>query len=331
MFKTGALNNVANAYVDKDVPGAIPGTRIEADDQNIKQQEIINAVIESGQTLDAPGTFTNNMQISKAIQQATRGYIDGLIVSPGTDTDHEVDISDGACSLKNGAGLYRSLLCLNNPTKQINVDWAEGNDAGGFPSGLTLGNDTHYYVIIIAKWVGEVLTIDAGYDTDIDASNLLADATDYTWYRPIRSIFTNGSANIRGTWQIGDNVFYDTAILDVNDPTITSDVYETGTFHIPPNTLGRFVFEGSGELSGAGIKSRNMFKKLKSIDGTKIITFNTTPVSDFATQDMVFGNNAQHDVDSNSQMKYTVEFADLTNVGVVIRSYGWIDNRGKNA
>jgi len=65
MFKTGALDSVADAYVDE--VGVTPGTRLEADDRNITQDELINAVEGSGQTLDAAGVFTNNDQLFQAM------------------------------------------------------------------------------------------------------------------------------------------------------------------------------------------------------------------------------------------------------------------------
>ena len=98
MFKTAALDSVANAYVDENIGTSTPGTRIEADDQNIKQNELTNAVEESGQALDSPGTFTNNNQISKAIQISSIGHINGLTISNGSDSDHDIDIADGAAS-----------------------------------------------------------------------------------------------------------------------------------------------------------------------------------------------------------------------------------------
>ena len=66
MFKTNALDSVANAYVDE--VGVTPGTRIEADDQNIKQDELVNAIEGAGLTLDASGVFTNNDQLLLSMQ-----------------------------------------------------------------------------------------------------------------------------------------------------------------------------------------------------------------------------------------------------------------------
>ncbi len=67
MFKTDALDSVANRYIDDIAITGTPGTRLEADDRNITQDEIVNAIESSDQTLDASGTFTNNDQLAKAM------------------------------------------------------------------------------------------------------------------------------------------------------------------------------------------------------------------------------------------------------------------------
>lgn len=61
MFKTTALDSVANRYVDKNVGTSTPGTRIEADDNNIEMDELVNAVESSGQTLDPTGVKVNQL------------------------------------------------------------------------------------------------------------------------------------------------------------------------------------------------------------------------------------------------------------------------------
>lgn len=63
MFKTTALDSVANAYVDE--VGVTPGTRLEADDRNIIQDELVSAVEGAGLTLDATGV--NRDQLLEAL------------------------------------------------------------------------------------------------------------------------------------------------------------------------------------------------------------------------------------------------------------------------
>ena len=68
MFKTTALDSVGNAYVDKDVGTSTPGTRLEADDRNIVQDELVNLVEGKGLTLDPTGA--NRDQILEAVDIA---------------------------------------------------------------------------------------------------------------------------------------------------------------------------------------------------------------------------------------------------------------------
>jgi len=66
MFKTNALNNVANEFVDRNDSISQPGTRLVADDQNIKQRELVALVESSGQTLKTSGDFTTQCDIAAA-------------------------------------------------------------------------------------------------------------------------------------------------------------------------------------------------------------------------------------------------------------------------
>lgn len=78
MFKTVALNSVSNAYVDKDVGGGTPGTRLESDDRNITQDELVNLVESASLTLDPTGV--------KRDQQAQAAFILGASAASMIDT-----------------------------------------------------------------------------------------------------------------------------------------------------------------------------------------------------------------------------------------------------
>lgn len=152
-----------------------------------------------------------------------RNHIDGLITSNnGTDAAHDIDISAGECADSTNATKIKSGSTL---TKRIDANWSAGN-AGGFPSGLTLAADTTYHVFVIMK---PDYTVDAGFDTSLTASNLLADATGYTYYRRIGSIITDGSSNIISFKQIGDKFILKDIVQDVNTSPTTSAVSHTLT------------------------------------------------------------------------------------------------------
>jgi len=97
MFLTNALDSVANRYVDENPGGGIIGTRLEADDRNIIQDELANAVLKSGQTLDPSGDFTNNFQMAVAMlinALAAKTFIDG-----GAADAYELTPATGAAGL----------------------------------------------------------------------------------------------------------------------------------------------------------------------------------------------------------------------------------------
>lgn len=120
------------------------------------------------------------------------GYIYGFPI--------EVDAGDIQHDIKIGEGIGRGTNNLTNMSigavgliKKIDASWAAGNNAGGFPTGISLSSNVIYHCFVIATAAGET---DGGFDTSISASNLLADATGYVDYLRIGSFYTNGSSNI---------------------------------------------------------------------------------------------------------------------------------------
>ena len=250
----------------------------------------------------------------------TRGYIDGLIASNDAgDTDHDIAIANGAASLIDGAGNYNIFELTTALVKQIDAVWSEGTDAGGRASGVALTVDTHYYLFLIAKDDG---TIDAGFDTDVDATNLLADATDYTWYRHIMDVITNSSSNIFDFVQyVNAVVILDDEILDIDDAVGTIDVFQTGTTSVPPNTYG--LFRGLGEASAAN----EVGFSLKSVGGSAVVTQSNRDAADSTVRRGA--GSVQFPVDSNRQIQYTIS-GDGTWAEFRLRTSGFISNRGKD-
>lgn len=120
-------------------------------------------------------------------------HLSGLTISadPG-DTAHDVLIAVGTAR---DAGDNQDISLTTVITKQLDASWAEGDDAGGFPTGISLTGDTRYRVFVIVKTDG---TVDAGFDTVANASNLLADASDYSYYRQVGWFHVDGSSDISG-------------------------------------------------------------------------------------------------------------------------------------
>jgi len=79
----------------------------------------------------------------------SKDHMSGLIVSNAGDADHDLTIAIGECRDQNNT---KNMNLLATITKQIDAVYAEGNDLGGFPSGLNGGvvqaNTTYHYFLI---------------------------------------------------------------------------------------------------------------------------------------------------------------------------------------
>ena len=266
-----------------------------------------------------------NLEFHKdAFQQITSGWSNSSVANlylnfPGlwyggnpsnaTDTDHDITIATGQFTLYNGS-TYQGFNLSSAITKKIDANWSAGTNQGGFPSGLTLGASTMYYVFIIGKSDG---TVDVGFDTDSSATNLLTDATGYTFYRIVRdnfAVFTDSSSNIRNFNVIGDKVFYEAQILDVDDSTLTDDTYETDTFTVPPSTVG--IFHGRSSSTDNGDMAIYTMTVKNPTTGAEAIV---NEMFAYTSGNIAGGSMFIFDVNASSQMQYkqTVGTGDTTN------------------
>jgi|GEM_PF-1905370 len=117
--------------------------------------------------------------------------ISGLGIDLDTDAEHDIAIAAGSCK---DTATDNTITLASALTKQIDASWSYGTNQGGFPSVLSLAADTWYKVFLIEDTTNN--RVDAGFDTDSSATNLLADAPTYTRYRWIGSVLTDSSKNI---------------------------------------------------------------------------------------------------------------------------------------
>jgi hypothetical protein len=241
-----------------------------------------------------------------------RNYISGLIISnTPTDTEHSITISDGVCTSKDNS----TYMELNNTlTKQIDDAWIPGDNVGGFPSGLTLSADTWYHMFVIYNPITD--TVDAGFDTDVNATNLLSDATGYTEYKWVGAVKTDGSSNIEAfsCYEEGDMIRF---VRDnVNEGNVSGTTSSTSiTFDIPIDITVRPIIS-INSFNSADINSRFVF--LSGSDGYEIrvgrvFDFSETTV---ATTESLTTTNRQIYVRN-----------DDTETSTTVYSHGFITNR----
>lgn len=239
----------------------------------------------------------------------SRGFIDGLIISNGTDADHDINIAAGAC--RDSSDAYNMVLA-STMTKQIDAAWAAGSAAGGLFSG-SVGNSTWYHVFLIRKDADG--SIDAGFDTSVTAANKPAG---YSTYRRIGSVLTNGSANIIAFKQVGDRFTWVDYIRELNSAALPTSstlltisvplgvvVHAITAIYAYHATAGAFYIiedEDGGGAGGIGVS----------------VGSNTT----------VGGYNSVHRTNTSSQLRHLSSAANTTGY---FDTFGWIDPRGKDA
>lgn len=163
-------------------------------------------------------------------------YIAGLEMSNGTDATNDINISTGSAKSSDDD---QDITVATAIGKQIDQPWAAGGTTGaptgGFPSGITLTNNTWYRMFLIAKTDG---TVGAGFDTSSTAANLLADATGYTKYRHIGWI-RRGTATNLAFFQNGSEFEFDTPIADYSAATMAATT-ELKTLTVPAGSEALF-------------------------------------------------------------------------------------------
>ena len=154
----------------------------QADNRYLQQSNNLSDVAD-------PATARANLGVEF---QLPIGYLTGLELELGLDTSHDIDIQPGAARSEGNTG---DMVLAAELTKQIDASWAEGDNEGGFPTGISLGPSQLLHVFVISKSDG---TVDGGFDQNINAVNLLADAASagFINYRRIGQIRTNASENI---------------------------------------------------------------------------------------------------------------------------------------
>lgn len=179
-------------------------------------------------------------------------FIEGLVPKNDiTDPDHDVEFGVGKCrSQDDTSNITREIPII----KKIDTSWASGNNQGGLASSLSLLPNTWYWTFEIYNPLTE--SNDAGFDTDANATNLLADATGYTEYRRTGFVYTDGSSNIiKMNWmeQAGGSldVLFENGIDVYNASPGTS--YTNVTAITPPVDCIANIHFFQGLLSAAGL------------------------------------------------------------------------------
>ena len=229
------------------------------------------AVTTTGQTITISGTTVT-----------PRGHLWGMELSNGGDADHDIDVSAGICrdstdsvNIQLGASFTKKLDNLGGPN-----GWVAGDGDDGRPVGVDFTADTWYHVFVIYKTAGSLT--DTGFDTDIDATNLLADSG-YDFARRLGSVLTDGSVNILEFKQSGDEVQFKVPIRDVDDDNPgTNSVQSTlstptgirmlahltiGLYDSNSTAIAMFIHAGDGSTALSSISTTSPAEIIVGVGG----------------------------------------------------------------
>lgn len=143
------------------------------------------------------------------LNHVPRGYIDGLETQQDTDSDHDIEISEGIC--RDGDDSH-TLTLTSALTKRIDASWAVGDNNGGLDTG-TVSDNTWYHIWLIKRT--DTGVVDALFSTSATSPTM---PSNYDKKRRIGAVLTDGSSNIIDYSQEGDYFLWNVAIGDLSTP-----------------------------------------------------------------------------------------------------------------
>lgn len=241
---------------------------------------------------------------------SSQNYLTGLTLSTaGSSATFAIAI--GAATDSTNA----SLMSLASAYTKTTSAWALGTAAGALDTGA-IANSTWYHVFVIKR-------IDTGV-VDVLISTSLASPTmptNYTLFRRIGSMKTDGSAQWTKFIQVGDEFIWDVFVLDTNGSGLQT-VSTLFTMTVPPDlsVLGRFRYE---------ITTTSGTMRL-DIQSPLITTRAASAASSLAITDSSGGACGEVNVmtDTSKRIRAVANASGGTQ-STSIGTHGWRDTRGK--
>ena len=262
---------------------------------------------------------TVDLNIQEPIQNAVpvesgfgmKGYIHGLTLSNNTtDATNDIDFGIGECA--DESGVYKMVFDAVM-VKQLDATWAVGTNAGGLFTG-TVAADTTYHCFIIRK--DSDGSIDAGFDTDVDAANI---PTGYSSYRRIGSIVTETGPAIKSFYQDGDLFRYKQPFIGRTVGAAANTNRNLFTVSVPPDVIAVLAFASSSAGTNYGWIDSTLRTDAAASSTNWNIRVSGTPTH---------AEIREVQVDSSSQLAVR---ADGTGLIFGWMTEGWIDTRGRDS
>lgn len=249
--------------------------------------------------------------IDDALAVAVREH--GCTLSNDTDADHDILVAAGTFVDSTEA---RLITLSSGITKQIDAAWAAGDDAGGLDTG-SVAADTWYHLYVI-KGTGS----DALFSTSATSPSM---PTDYTWFRRVGSVKTDGSANILGFYQYGDTFLWAEMPNEYSDTTVTSAASELATLEAPTGFNVEAIINATGINAAGGAR----FLIISPDVTVAAISATDTPLCTIQSPSAAVSGSVKIKVmtDTSGRVEYISNSGGNSELRIV--TLGWVDHRGR--
>jgi hypothetical protein len=258
--------------------------------------QVVNYARRNGQPLNFPANFLQNYLTGLTLSTAGSSGTFGIAAGEAADSTNVI------------------LMLLNSAYTKTTASWAVGSGNGAIDTGAIAGS-TWYHVYLIERV--DTGVVDVLFSLSATSPTM---PTNYTLFRRIGSMKTDGSNHWILFTQTGDQFIWNVRVLDANSTSVPNTRTNV-TLTVPTGVVVNALFSWFASPGGSGTN----------------VLITSLQESDQAP------SNQLSDIIYNAGVLTTQDFARLTDtsarisvrgssaVGAFsINTYGWIDTRGKN-
>jgi len=266
---------------------------------------------------------------------SNRGLLQGL-KTLWVSGSVEIQIEPGECRVgtatnQNKANFKKPALWSKTFVDPNPNGWIAGNGNAGVPTaaGFAAAVDTWHLFALKGSTSGN----DYGFDTDVDAANLVADTavqatcTGTVWFRRLWSFVSSTTPNFRQYTQIGDKIIFATPRFDVD---ISGDFTQI-SLHILDHTPSDVILNVQFRLAVNNQSSQTLGMIVTSVYEFPLVpTYTAAP--GLSSLQGAAGNphawEASILIDELKQFAFRQATDDDVNLRMTV--LGWIDRRGRD-
>lgn len=252
-------------------------------------------------------TATQRAQLRKNISSGIKGRLFGLTLSASGPA-----IVAAAGEAADSTGI--DLMVLTSSINKSTNAWAVGSTNGGLDTG-TIANNTWYNIYVIKR--PDTGVVDALISLSATSPTM---PTNYTLFRRIGVMRTNGSASFIVFTQLGDRFYWAVGLADASSQAVVSATRTLITMSVPPNMVAFFrgyIF--SSAATGILFQRTGEIDPTVGFSGAGLISLYTESASQGAAAEFVIPTDGSSQIAAKSVNGCTLN----------VTTYGWEDTRGR--